>query len=74
MFKFKMRATGKDSSGYYIARWDRADSLIIHAENKDSAIKRAKECLGKPEHPYDSWGFAFDEITDLVDELKQEQE
>lgn len=47
MFKFDIRATEKDPSGYYHPRWDLAERLTINAETREEAITKAKALLGE---------------------------
>ena len=64
-FKFHLRATQKDLSGYYYTRWDRAQKVTVLAKTKQEAINKADAMLGKCPRGR-GWGWAFK--TDLIEE------
>lgn len=66
LFRFDMRATEKDPSGYYYPRWDkaRAQSVSVVAETKQEAINKAAKMLGPTTRSGWYWIFRVDKITD----------
>ena len=45
-FRFTMRATAKDGSGYYHPRWDLATRITVIAPTRAEAVEAASEMLG----------------------------
>ena len=68
MYRFKGRATGRDTTGYYYARWSDATSVSVLAETKAEAVTKALHMLGR--HPrfgsHSNQGWAI--IWDAIDE------
>lgn len=61
MFKFIMKATQCDPSGYYFPRWDRAQSIAVVAETRDRAEEMACSVLGST--PRMGWHWIFEVIS-----------
>ena len=57
MFKFIMKATQCDPSGYYYPRWDKSQNISVVAETKDAAEDVACDFLGPT--PRSGWGWIF---------------
>jgi len=63
MATYKLLATGRDSTGYYYTRWDRAIPISVKAETEAEALEKAKKALGTPPGVSDSWTFRVKEIV-----------
>lgn len=63
MATYKLLAAGRDSSGYYYTRWDRATPITVKAETEAEALEKAKKALGTPPGVSDSWAFRLIEIV-----------
>lgn len=48
-FRFNGRAVGQDPTGYYYARWDRAEPISVLAKSRQEATNKAFAMLGT--HP-----------------------
>lgn len=42
MTTYKLLAAGRDSTGYYYTRWDRATPISVKAETEAEALEKAK--------------------------------
>lgn len=60
---YEMRATGKDSTGYYYTDWKRATPIKVRATSKKEAIKKAEQALGTPPRLSDMWAITVDSIV-----------
>lgn len=64
-FDFDLRLTLGDSEGYYVTRWDRAQSITVRASTKQEAINKAAKALGDaPRGKY--WTAVCDGIREFV--------
>lgn len=63
MATYKLLAAGRDSTGYYYTRWDRATPISVKAETESEAFEKAKKALGTPRGVSDSWTFRVKEIV-----------
>lgn len=63
MATYKLLAAGRDSTGYYYTRWDRATPISVKAETESEAFEKAKKALGTPRGVSDSWVFIVKEIV-----------
>lgn len=64
VFRFTMRATPADTSGYYHPRWDTAQKLTVLAGTRRGASEKATAMLGEVRSGY-QWIFAFDQIDEI---------
>lgn len=66
LFRFKIRATGYDPTGYYYVNWSKAQSLTVEAHTKAEATEKALALLGTHprfgsfRRPGSGWTFAWD--------------
>ena len=65
LYLFNLRATDKDTSGYYFPRWDRARSLVIQAPTEREAIAKA-DALLPPLRSGWAWAFQVDSVTEVL--------
>lgn len=66
LYRFRMRATQADNSGYYHQRWDQAQSITSMAATKGEAIRKVTDMLGEPSKGRGwSWRFLIDEIEEV---------
>lgn len=63
LFRFIMRATPRDPSGYYYPRWDIAQKITVTAANKQEAMEKAGAALGENNRRW-PWAFQFDAINE----------
>ena len=70
MFRFKIRATGIDPTGYFYVNWDKAQRLSVIAATKQEATNKALAVLGTHprfgdfRRPGSGWTFKWDEISE----------
>lgn len=71
VYRFKGRATGSDSTGYYYPRWDLAQRFSVIAETKADAEAKALQMLGS--HPqFGRWAIHWDAIKEVKQDDEQE--
>lgn len=63
MATYKLLAAGRDSTGYYYTRWDRAIPISVTAETEAEALEKDKKALGTPPGVSDIWAFRVKEIV-----------
>lgn len=64
IYLFSLRATERDTSGYFFPRWDRARSLVIQAPTEREAIAKA-DALLPPLRSGWAWAFQVDSVTEV---------
>jgi len=67
MFKFAMKATQCDPSGYYFPRWDNAQSIAVIAESAEHAQQIACNVLGSTPRRGWYWIFKITKIEQVKD-------
>ena len=67
MYKFTMKATQCDPSGYYYPRWHRAQNITVIAEKTEIAEQMARTVLGSTPRSGWSWIFKISSIEQVKD-------
>jgi len=66
VFEFSIRATEKDPTGYYFARWDLAEKVKVKAETKKEAVDKVKAVLGElGSREGWPWAIVVDDIREI---------
>lgn len=63
IYLFSLRATERDTSGYFFPRWDRARPLEVRASTEQEAITKA-DALLPPLRSGWAWAFQVDAVTE----------
>lgn len=64
VFRFVGRAVISDDTGYYFARWDRAQKISVLASNRLEANRKAFAMLGESNRRGWSWELRWDRVDE----------
>jgi len=71
IFRFKLRAVGKDPTGYYCVNWKDAQTITVVAQTLAEAGEKAKEVLGEHRDGFE-WLIEVDNIDEIFTHIKEE--
>lgn len=67
LFRFNARVVESDPTGYYMTRWDRAQSVSVIAHNNDEAFKKVRSLMGDPTR-HSAWAVKIDSAEEIVND------